>query len=62
MRFHPRVGGAADTRCVTENTVLGEHKVPAVMATGTGVCECVSVWPPPQGAGQLLFHEGDYTA
>lgn len=26
------------------------------------VCECVSVWPPPQGAGQLLFHAGDYTA
>lgn len=43
VRLHlwDRVG--VDTRCVRESTFLRERKVPAVMATSTGVYVCVSV-------------------
>lgn len=43
VRLHLWDRGGVDTRCVIENTFLWEHKVPAVMATSTGVCVSVLV-------------------
>ena len=46
--------GAVDTRCGIESTFLREHKVPAVMATSTGVHVCVRVLVCGQHPGELV--------
>lgn len=43
VRLHLWDRGGVDTRCVIESTFPWERKVPAVMATSTGVCVIVLV-------------------
>lgn len=42
MRFHLCDRGDVEARCVIESPFHREHKVPAVIDTGTGVCVLLS--------------------